>query len=134
MAEISKDDPSYSLDKESLNFIMIKVKPLYLSCISKLWCYNQQNSYHVHKWVPNEAKFDKLNGTLGKKIMKVKEHSSMKSRCCLPNFCKGYEGYYVANHNRKVVYKTKREQTKTFMCYQRPEQKVYSIFEKETNL
>jgi hypothetical protein len=56
----------------------------------------------------------------------------MKSRCCLPNSCKGYEGYYVASHNRKVVYKTNRGQTRTLCCYQRPEQKVYSIFEKET--
>jgi hypothetical protein len=108
MAQVSKDDPTYALSKESCKFVIIKVKPSYLSTISKLWCYNQQNNYHVHKWVPDDGKFDKFNGSLGKKIMKLKELSSTKSRCCLPNKCKGYDGYYVANHNRKVVYKTIR--------------------------
>lgn len=130
MAEISKDDPTYALDKDSCKFVIIKVKPLYLSTISKLWCYNQQNSYHIHKWVPNDQKFDKFNGTIGKKIMKLKEHSSFKSRCCLPNACKPYDSYYIANHNRKVVYKAIRPKTWTFMCKSRPEQKIYSIHEK----
>lgn len=61
--------------------------------------------------------------------MKIKERSNWKHRCCIPNACKGYDSYYVANYNREVVYKTIRQKTRTFMCYQRPENKVYAITE-----
>ena len=86
------------------DFVVVKTKPQFLNTILKPCCYTAQNSYKIYKWKPNDTKFDKTNGETGKRIMKLKEHSGCCARLCLPTSCRGYDGYYVAEHNRKVVF------------------------------
>ena len=98
----NKDHPSILLQR--YNFIVIKVKPQYKNLLLKPCCYTSENSYKVFKWIPNDPKYDKTNGSFGKKIMKLNEVSGCCMRCLVPSGYRGYDGYYVAEFNRKVVY------------------------------
>lgn len=76
------------------------------------------------KWIPNHEKFDKTSGEVGKRMMKIKERSSLGQRLCLPSSCRGYSDYYVAEYNRKVVFKVEKKRSCNILCCSRPEAKV----------
>jgi hypothetical protein len=99
-------------------------KPMYLNTLFKLCCYKAQNKYEIMKWVPNHEKFDKTNGEGGKRMMKIKERYSLLQRLFLPSSCRGYSGYYVAEYNRKAVFKVEKKRSCNVFCWSRPEVKV----------
>ena len=77
MSSTLKDYPGNLLAKESYQFLLMKVKPTYLNSLFKVCCYTQSNSYKIYKWIPNDKVYDRTNGEAGKRIMKIKEESSM---------------------------------------------------------
>ena len=88
---MQKDDPIALLDKPSYKTIVIKMKAPLLNTLFKCCCYTQENVYKIYKWEPNDAEHDLTNGKAGKRIMKIKENSSLLSRCFTPSSCRGYE-------------------------------------------
>ena len=117
----SRDNPQFKLSKKSYRFVVINVKPMYLNALFALFCYRQQNKYEIMKWIPNHEKFDKTNGEVGKRLLKIKERSPLVERICLPTGCRGYSSYFVAEYNRKVVFKTKKNRSCAYFCCKRPE-------------
>ena len=73
----SRDNPQFKLGKQSYRFILINVKPMFLNALFSMFCYRQQNKYEIMKWIPNHEKFDKTNGEVGKRLMKIKERSPL---------------------------------------------------------
>ena len=97
------------------------MKPPFLNTMFKPCCYRQQNSYKVYKWIPNDPTYDKTNGETGKRIMKIKEQSSYCQRCLVPASCRGYDGYFIAENNRKVVFQHHKDCQPTLLCCKRPQ-------------
>ena len=99
-----KDDhPIILLDKPSYKTVVMKMKAPYLTTMYKPCCYSQENTYKIYKWLPNDPRWDVTNGKSGKKIMKIKESSSLCMRCCASESCRGYEASFIAESNHKVV-------------------------------
>ena len=70
------------------------MKAPFLNTLFKPCCYVQENAYKIYKWIPNDPKFDIINGKSGKRLMKIKEKSSLGMRCCVPAHCRGYMGKF----------------------------------------
>ena len=117
----SRDNPQFKLSKKSYRFIVINTKPMYLNVLFSLFCYRQQNKYEIMKWIPNHEKFDKTNGEVGKRLLKIKERSKIQERICLPTGCRGYSSYFIAEYNRKAIFKTKKNRSCSYFCCKRPE-------------
>lgn len=90
------NDPVLLLSKPQYNFVCIKVKPSPLNCPLKPLpcCYNFERDYKVFKWLPRDARYDKTEGKVGKRILKIKERTSQCQRYCLPSCCRGYDGFF----------------------------------------
>ena len=88
---LEKNDPITLLSKSTYKTIVIKMKAPYLNTLFKACCYTQENSYKVYKWIPNDLKDEVTNGKSGKRIMKLKEKSTLPMRCLIPASCRGYE-------------------------------------------
>jgi len=41
-------------------------------------------------------------------------------RLCVPRTCRGYEGYYLAEHNRQIVFVTDKYCQCSLLCCSRP--------------
>jgi len=72
-----KNDPIVLLEKPSYKQIVIKMTAPYLNTIFCPCCYTSENVYKVYKWIPNDSKYDVINGMSGKRIFKMKEQSSL---------------------------------------------------------
>jgi hypothetical protein len=88
----AKDDPIRLLDKPSYKHVVMKMKAPFLNTLFKPCNYTMENAYKIYKWIPNDPKYDVSNGKSGKRIMKIKEKSSLPMRCCVPAKCRGYMG------------------------------------------
>lgn len=119
-----KDDPITLLNKSSYKTIVMKQKAPHLNCLFKPICYTQENSYKIYKWIPNDPEYDMTNGKSGKRIMKIKEKSSMHMRWLMPSSCRGYEGQFQSENNRRIMFNLKRPIKCTFACFARPELSV----------
>jgi hypothetical protein len=80
----AKDDPITLLSKPSYKTVVMKMKAPFLNNLFCACCYTQENAYKLYKWIPNDPKWDVTNGKSGKRIMKIKEKSSLLMRCFVP--------------------------------------------------
>lgn len=122
-----KDDPIALLSKPSYRTVVMKMKAPYLNNIFKLCCYTSENVYKIYKWEPNDHHFEITEGRSGKRIMKLKEKSSLPMRCFVPSSCRGYDGEYEAENNRAVAFEMSRPVKCTLLCFSRPEISVYYV-------
>lgn len=73
METYPKNDPRSLLSKASYKTVVLKMKAPYLNNIFAPCCYAQENTYKLYKWIPNDEKYDIINGISGKRILKIKE-------------------------------------------------------------
>lgn len=85
-----------------------------------LCCYSSENAYKIYKWIPNDEKYDKINGEQGKRVMKLKEKSSCCRRCITPASWRSYRGHYISEYDRKVVFTLEKPLKAGICCAQRP--------------
>lgn len=128
---MQKDDPIELLDKESYKRVVVKMKAPLLNCLFMCCCYTQENAYKVYKWIPDDPESVMTIGKSGKRIMKLKEKSSLLMRCFTPASCRGYQTQFVAENTRRVSFVMNRNCKATFMCLGRPEISVYAITSKK---
>lgn len=123
----SKDDPINLLKKDEFRFLCLLVRPMHLNTLARCCCYAVPNKYDLHKWEPNHKVFDKYNGKLSKRFMKLKEDSSQCMRCCVPRGCRGYANYFMAQNSGKVAFVSRRPAKCSFMYCARPEMEVHLL-------
>ena len=117
----NKDHPQTLLAKNSYSFVALRMKPKYLNTIGACCCYTAENAYYLHKWLPNDTKFDKSNGELGKKIMKLKESSPWTQRFFVPACWRGYTGFCIAECDKEIVFSLDKPTKLPICCCKRPE-------------
>ena len=120
----TKDHPAILLNKDSYQWIAVQMKPQYLSTIFKPCCYTAENSYKVYKWKPDDPKYRKTDGEVGKKIMKIREKSHVCLRCCCLPSRRHYVGYCQAEYNQQIVFTLDRPYKCSLLWFQRPTVKV----------
>lgn len=113
----AKDDPVLLLSKPSYKHIVLKMKAPLLNNIFAACCYSSENDYKIYKWIPNDPKWDVTNGKSGKRIMKIKEKSSLLMRCVAPVSCRGYEANFIAENTRKFFFSMSRPFKPTILCF-----------------
>lgn len=85
-----KDNPLTLLSKPSYKTVVLKLRANYLNLMFGACCYTEQSSAKLYKWIPHDKK-NIYEGQSGKRILKMKESSSLPMRCFTPSCCKGYE-------------------------------------------
>ena len=96
----SKDHPALLLNKDSYQWLAVQMKPQYINFLFRACGYTAENAYNVYKWKPDDPTYQKTEGEIGKKIMKIRERSNFFLRCCLLPCIRPYDSYCLAEYNK----------------------------------
>jgi hypothetical protein len=120
----TKDDPLYLLNKPSYRTVVLKLKAPHLNLLCAPCCYTEANSAKLYKWIPYD-KSDVTRGESGKRILKLKERSDCCKRYVTPGGYRGFSTLFKAENSARIVFQMDRPGKPTFLCWARPEAKIY---------